>query len=75
MFGVVVSRMAKVFEPDVAAGGADPERAAVDAANTTPENAAASFRNQHQVAASRHPARRRGATAPTARPLARGPDL
>jgi CubicO group peptidase (beta-lactamase class C family) len=49
MFGVVVSRMAKVFEPDVAAGGADPERAAVDAANTTPENAAASFRNQHQV--------------------------
>ena len=39
MFGVVVSRMAKVFEPDVAAGGADPERAAVDVANTTPENA------------------------------------
>ena len=49
MFGVVVSRMAKVFKPNVAAGVADPERAAPDVTNTTPENQAATFRNQDQV--------------------------
>jgi hypothetical protein len=49
MFGVVVSRMAKVFRPNFAAGVADPERAALDATNTTPENAAATFCNQDQV--------------------------
>jgi CubicO group peptidase (beta-lactamase class C family) len=46
MFGVVVLRMAEVFKPNFDAGVADPERAAPDATNTTPENLAATDQRQ-----------------------------
>ena len=58
-------------------GDADPERAAPNILDTTPENQAPTFRNQDQV----WPVRviRRGDAVrplpPTARPFARGPDL